>query len=320
MSRFLVTGCAGFIGSWVAQRLMEQGHEVRGIDNFHSGDRRNICTGHDFEFIEGDLRDASIVARACGGIECIFHQAAIPSVALSVSYPKISHAANLNATLNLLEGARVAGVRRVVFASSSAAYGDHPQFPRRECMVPMPKSPYAVQKVASELYMKCYWESYGLETVALRYFNVFGPRQNATSEYSGVISLFATRMIGGRPPIIYGDGKQTRDFVYVDDVVSANLLAAAAPADKVAGKVFNIGCAVRYSLIQIHELIADILGFRERPLFGPPRQGDIRDSIADITAAREALGYEPQISFTDGLMCTLDWYKQPFRAGTAVVA
>ncbi len=311
MTKYLVTGCAGFIGSWITQTLIQRGETVRGFDNFETGRKQNLSGLLDhFEFIQGDLRNAGAVARACEGIDIIFHQGALPSVPRSVKDPRTSHTANIDGTFNVLEGARAAGVRRIIYAASSSAYGNQPGFPRIETMVPMPIAPYPVQKMAGELYMRSYWQIYGLETVCLRYLNIFGPRQDPNSPYSGVMAKFALLMLRGERPTIFGDGEQGRDFTYVENAVSANLLAAAAPAEKVAGRVFNVACGQRHTLNKTYQIISELTGYTHPPIYGPPRTGDIQDSLADITAAREAFGYEPLVSFEEGLRRTVEWYKQ----------
>jgi nucleoside-diphosphate-sugar epimerase len=323
MPKYLVTGCAGFIGSWIAQTLLEQGATVRGLDNFETGLRDNVAPllgpsrSSRLEFLECDLRDAGATARACEGIDVIFHQAARPSVPRSVKDPRTSHTANLDGTFNLLEGARAAGVRRILYAASSSAYGNQPGFPRRETMMPMPIAPYPVQKLAGEFYMKSYWQVYGIETVCLRYFNIFGPRQVPDSPYSGVMARFTLQMMRGERPTINGDGEQGRDFTYIENAVSANLLAAEAPADKVAGRVFNVACGARHTLNETFRILADLLDFKEPPIYGPPRAGDIQNSLADISAAREAFGYEPKISFAEGLERTVAWYREQYAAASA---
>jgi nucleoside-diphosphate-sugar epimerase len=318
MSRYLVTGCAGFIGSWITQSLVERGEDVRGLDNFETGRRENFSAFENkFEFIECDLRDAGRTARACEGIDAIFHVAALPSVPRSVKDPRTSHTANIDGTFNLLEGARAAGVRRVVYSASSSAYGNQPGFPRVETMVPMPIAPYPVQKLAGEFYMKSFWQVYGIETVCLRYFNIFGPRQDPDSPYSGVMARFALQMMRGERPTIFGDGEQGRDFTYIDNAVSANLLAMAAPAENVAGKVFNVACGDRHTLNKTFHVLADLFDFKEEPIYGPNRAGDIQNSLADITAARTAFGYIPAVSFEEGLRRTIEWYKDQYA--TAVV-
>ena len=318
MSRYLVTGCAGFIGSWLTQSLIERGETVRGLDNFETGKRENIATFEKkFDFVECDLRDAEATARACQGIEAIFHVAALPSVPRSVRDPRTSHTANIDGTFNLLEGARAAEVRRIVYSASSSAYGNQPGFPRVETMAPMPIAPYPVQKLAGEFYMKSFWQVYGLETVCLRYFNIFGPRQVPDSPYSGVMARFTLQMMRGERPTIFGDGEQGRDFTYVENAVSANLLAMAAPADRVAGRVFNVACGDRHTLNKTFQVLADLLDFKEQPIYGPNRAGDIQNSLADISAARDAFGYSPEVSFEEGLRRTVAWYKEQYAATVA---
>ena len=320
-TRTLITGCAGFIGSHLATTLLERGAHVAGLDNFETGRRENMraieqaaaTSGGSFLFHQVDLRDADAVAVACRDVEVIFHQAALPSVPRSIRDPRTSHSANIDGTFNLLEGARAAGVRRVVYAASSSAYGNQPGFPRTETMVPMPIAPYPVQKLAGELYMRSYWQVYGLETVCLRYFNIFGPRQVPDSPYSGVMAKWTLQMLQGERPTIHGDGEQGRDFTFVGNAVSANLLAAAAPAEHIAGRVFNVACGERHTLNQTFRVLADILGFPEQPIYGPERAGDIQNSLADISAAREAFGYEPGVSFEEGLRQTAAWYRRSYE-------
>jgi nucleoside-diphosphate-sugar epimerase len=318
MPRYLVTGCAGFIGSWITQTLVERGVTVRGLDNFETGKRDNLAhlLGR-FEFFEADLRDADAIARACEGVDFIFHQGARPSVPRSVKDPRTSHTANLDGTFNLLEGARASGVKRIIYAASSSAYGNQPGFPRRETMVPMPIAPYPVQKLAGEFYMKSYWQVYGIETVCLRYFNIFGPRQVPDSPYSGVMAKFTLQMMRGERPTIFGDGEQGRDFTYVENAVSANLLALEAPAERVAGRVFNVACGERHSLNKTFRVLADLLDFKESPIYGPERTGDIQNSLADISAAREAFGYEPKVGFEEGLRRTVAWYRERYASTPA---
>jgi UDP-glucose 4-epimerase len=315
MPSYLVTGCAGFIGSWITQTLVERGATVRGLDNFETGKRENIAhlSGR-FEFVDCDLRDADSTDRACQGIDFILHQAARPSVPRSIKDPRTSHTANLDGTFNLLEGARAAGVKRIIYAASSSAYGNQPGFPRQETMVPMPIAPYPVQKLAGEFYMKSYWQVYGIETVCLRYFNIFGPRQVPDSPYSGVMAKFTLQMMRSERPTIFGDGEQGRDFTYVENAVSANLLALEAPAEKVAGRVFNVACGGCHTLNETFHVLADLLDFKEPPIYGPPRTGDIQNSLADISAAREAFGYEPKIGFEEGLRRTVAWYREQYAS------
>ncbi|MHB1840949.1 MAG: SDR family oxidoreductase [Acidobacteriaceae bacterium] len=315
MATYLVTGAAGFIGSWLTQALVERGETVRALDNFSTGKRENLAPWqNDIEILEIDLRDEDGVAKACKGVDIIFHEGAIASVPLSVKDPRTSHTANIDGTFNLLEGARHAGVKRVVYAASSSAYGDRNPLPQKESMLPGPISPYAVQKLLGELYLRSYWEVYGLETVSLRYFNIFGPRQAPDSPYSGVMAKFAKMMLAGEQPTIHGNGEQSRDFTYIENVVQANLKAAAAPAEKVAGRMFNCAIGQPYTLNQTYKLMAELTGYKNPPQYGPPREGDIQHSYADISAAREALGYDPKIDFLEGLRRTVDWYREQHQA------
>jgi nucleoside-diphosphate-sugar epimerase len=318
MAKYLITGIAGFIGSSLARALVEHGEQVRGIDNYLTGKAENLAgLENQIDFREVDLRDAAATRAACEGIDYILHLGALPSVPLSVKNPEPSHDCNVNGTFHVLEGARAAGVKRVVYAASSSAYGDQPVLPSKESMRPMPISPYAVQKLTGEHYMSSYWQVYGLETVSLRYFNVFGPRQGADSPYSGVLAKFIQQMLEGTRPTIFGSGEQGRDFTYIDNVVSANLLACAAPAEKVAGKVFNAACGGQHTLKEIYQLLAKLIGFDLPPLYGPPRTGDILNSQADISAATEAFGYLPLIGVQEGLERTVEWYRQTLKLPVA---
>ncbi len=311
MKRYLITGVAGFIGSSLARTLLARGEQVRGLDDFSTGTRERLATlppGLDFH--EGSLNDAKVTAAACAGVDVILHEAALPSVARSVLDPLTSHRANIDGTLNLLLAARAAGVPRVVYAASSSAYGDTPTLPKVETMPPRPMSPYAVQKLAGEHYMQSFARVYGMDTVCLRYFNVFGPHQAANSPYSGVLAKFITQMLAGETPTIFGDGTHSRDFTYIDNVVAANLLAAEAPAERVSGKVYNIACGARASLLEIFDRLRQITGFTADPHFGPARLGDVPHSLADIAAAKADLGYEPRISLTEGLLRTVEWYRE----------
>ena len=290
---------------------------MRGFDNFETGSHKNIAPILDkLDFIEADLRDADAVLRACEGVDYILHQGAVPSVPLSIKNPRSSHTANIDGTFNVLEGARAHGVKRIVYAASSSAYGNQQTLPHVETMVPMPISPYAVQKLTCELYLRSYWQVYGLETVCLRYFNIFGPRQAPNSPYSGVIAKFTLEMMRGQRPTIFGDGDQGRDFTYVENAVSANLLALEAPTERVAGRVFNVACGERHTLKKTFGVLAELLEFKEQPTFAPPRKGDIKNSLANISAAREAFGYDPRITFEDGLRRTVEWYKQEYSAAS----
>ena len=307
MSFYLVTGGAGFIGSHLAEELERRGERVRVADSLITGHRRNLAHLRTVELVEGDLADLDVARTAVDGVDYVLHQAAIPSVPRSVSDPITSNRANIDATLNVLVAARDAGVRRVVYAGSSSAYGDTPTLPKREDMPTDPLSPYALQKLVGEQYLRLFTRLYGLETVTIRYFNVFGPRQDPSSAYSGVISLFAMRMLEGRAPTIQGDGGQTRDFTYVANVVDGVLRACTAP--RASGEVINVAVGGRISINELCARMASVLGSTVQPEYTPPRAGDVRDSQADITRAREILGYEPIVSFEEGLRRTLEWYK-----------
>ena len=309
MPSYLVTGAAGFIGRSIAAALVARRETVRGIDNLITGKRSNLVGLEKMEFIEGDLTDPSACAKACDGVEIVFHEAALASVPRSVADPVSTNANCVNATLNLLVAARAAGVRRVVYAGSSSAYGDTPTLPKQEAMLPNPISPYAVAKLAGEHYMRVFARVYGLETVVLRYFNVFGPFQDPTSHYSGVLAIFCRKMLAGEQPTIYGDGEQSRDFTYIDNVVHANLLAAAAPAEKVSGKMMNAATGARITLNQTFEILCGLTGYSGKPAYVDGRAGDIRDSLADIGLAGELLGYQPIVDFREGLRRTVEWYR-----------
>ena len=311
MASYLITGIAGFIGSSLAHALVERGNEVRGIDNFSTGKRENLAgIEKRVDLRELDLKTPSVALNAaCNGVDYIFHQAALPSVPRSVLDPTSSNQSNIDGTLHLLVAAREA-VKRVVYAASSSAYGDTPTLPKHEAMLPLPISPYAVTKLAGELYMQSFHRVYGLPTVALRYFNVFGPRQDPTSQYSGVMAKFIRAMLRDEQPTIYGDGEQSRDFTCIEDVVSANLLACSAPEEKVAGRVFNIACGRQITLNQTFQALKKIIGYAGEAAYGPERTGDIKHSLADISLAQELLGYQPRVSFEEGLKRTVDWYRQ----------
>jgi len=313
-SSYLVTGGAGFIGSSIARALLARGDKVRIIDNFFSGKRENLADiAKDIELIEGDIRDRATTARACAGVEVVYHEAAIASVPRSLADPVSSNEANVSGTLNVLHEAKKAGVRRVVYAASSSAYGDTPTLPKIETMIPSPLSPYAVSKLAGEHYCQVFAGAYQLETVCLRYFNVFGARQDPKSEYAAVIPRFVTAGLAGEGVTIFGDGLQSRDFCYIDNTVAANLAAAAAPAASASGRVFNVACGAATSLNDVVKLISDNLG-RPIPItYAPARVGDVKHSLADIAAARAGLGWQAAISFEDGLRRTIDWYAQQRR-------
>jgi len=309
LASYLVTGAAGFIGRSIAAALLQRGETVRGIDNFITGKRANLAGLEAMEFIEGDLRDAEACRRACAGVEIVFHEAALASVPRSVADPVSTNECCVTATLNLLVAAREAGVRRLVYAGSSSAYGDTPVLPKHEEMVPNPISPYAVAKLAGEHYMRAFARVYGLQTVVLRYFNVFGPYQDPTSHYSGVLAIFCRKMLAGEQPTIYGDGEQSRDFTYIDNVVRGNLLAAAAPAEKISGRMMNLATGSRTTLNQTFAILRELTGYSGEPAYAADRAGDIRDSLADIRLARELLGYEPAVDFREGLRRTVEWYR-----------
>jgi nucleoside-diphosphate-sugar epimerase len=309
LAKYLVTGAAGFIGRSIAAALLKRAEDVRGIDNFITGKRGNLAGLEDMEFVEGDLTDPQQCARACEGIEVVFHEAALASVPRSVADPAGTNLHCVTATLNLLVAARACGVRRVVYAGSSSAYGDTPTLPKREDMLPNPISPYAVAKLAGEQYMRAFARVYGLETVVLRYFNVFGPFQDPTSHYSGVLAIFCRRMLAGERPTIYGDGEQSRDFTYIDNVVHANLMAADAAAEKVSGQMMNVATGSRSTLNETFRILRELTGYKGEPSYEALRSGDIRDSLADIGRAGELLGYSPIVDFREGLRRTVEWYR-----------
>ena len=309
MSSYLVTGGAGFIGSHLTEELIRRGEQVRVVDSLITGNRRNLAHLSGVEFIDGDLADLATAKRVMEGIDYVLHQAAIPSVPRSVEDPITSNRANIDSTLNVLVAARDARIKRVVYAGSSSAYGNTPTLPKREDMAPNPLSPYALQKLVGEQYMQMFTALYGLETVTIRYFNVFGPRQDPSSPYSGVISVFAKALLENRQPTIYGDGEQTRDFTYVANVVDGVLRAVKAPA--AAGQVVNVATGSSISLNQLFASMREIVGSRLDVTYGPFRNGDVKDSLADITRARTLLGYAPSVSLEAGLKKTIDWYRQP---------
>ena len=309
MAKYLVTGAAGFIGRSIAAALLERGETVRGVDNFATGKRENLVGLEAMEFVEGDLADLSVAARACAGVEIVFHEAALPSVLRSVADPIGSNVACVDATVNLLWAAKEAGVRRLIYAASSSAYGDTPTLPKHEQMLPNPISPYAVAKLTGEYYMRSFARVYGLETVSLRYFNVFGPYQDPASQYSGVLAVFCRKMLAGEQPTIYGDGETSRDFTFIQNTVEANLLAAAAPAEKVAGQVMNVATGVRITLNEVVEVLRGITGYNGPVAYAPERAGDIKHSLADISLAEELLGYRPSVGLREGLVRTVEWYR-----------
>lgn len=313
MARYLVTGGAGFIGSHLTEALRSRGDEVRVVDNLSTGKLANLAHVSGVEFVNGDVADLDVARAAVRDVDFVLHQAAIPSVPRSVADPVRSNKANVDGTLNILVAARDAGVKRLVFAGSSSVYGSAPGLPKDESMPTAPMSPYALQKLASELYCQMFYRLYGLETVVTRYFNVFGPRQDPGSPYSGVISLFVTALSAGKRPMVHGDGGQTRDFTYVANVVDGVLKAVAAPG--VAGEVFNLATNHRVSLLDLLETLAREMGVTAAPEFGDARTGDVRDSLADIGKARRLLGYEPVVPFAEGLRRTVAWYQaQAVRA------
>ena len=311
--RTLVTGGGGFIGSHLVDRLVADGNEVRVLDNFATGDRGNLAEAMpEIELIEGDIQSYERVHRAVRGCDVVFHQAALPSVPRSVQDPLTSNAVNVIGTLNVLLAARDEGVRRVVFASSSSLYGENPEMPKHEEMQLRPIAPYAVAKQAAEAYCVAFNRVYELETVALRYFNIFGPRQDPMSQYSAVIPMFITAILEGKPPLIHGDGEQSRDFTYIDNAVEANVLAAMAPADA-CGIAYNIACGERVSLNAIVGELADIAAAEVESEHGPPRSGDVKHSLADISRAEAGLGYRPAIRLREGLERTFSFYRNEFE-------
>ncbi len=310
-SRYLVTGGAGFIGSNIVEELLKRGQRVRVFDNFATGKRENLeAFVADIELHEGDLRDEAAVARAVQGCDYVLHQAALGSVPRSINDPITTNEVNIRGTLNVLIAARDAGVKRVVAASSSSVYGNTPTLPKVETMAMLPLSPYAVSKLATEKYCAAFYSVYGLETVALRYFNIFGPRQDPGSQYAAVIPLFITRAMSGVAPVVHGDGLQSRDFTFVDNAVSANLLACEAPAEKVAGEFFNVACGTRYSLLDVLKGIGDGLGEKITPKHEPTRAGDVRDSLADITKIQQAMGYRVLVPMSEGLRRTVEYFSR----------
>jgi nucleoside-diphosphate-sugar epimerase len=310
MIDYFITGGAGFIGSNIAEHLVAKGRRVRLFDNFSSGKRQNLRSFEkQVEIIEGDLRDPEAVRRAVAGVRSILHLAAIPSVPRSVANPQLTNEANITGTVNLLVAARDAKCQRVIFSSSSSVYGDTPTLPKHEDMTPKPLSPYAVHKITGEYYCRIFWQLYGLETVSLRYFNVFGPRQDPESQYAAVIPRFITAILADKPPTIFGDGKQSRDFSHVEDVVAANVAACEAPKEAL-GESFNIACGGRITLLDLVAAINRITGKNVQPRFDPPRPGDILHSQADIGKAAKLLGWTPRVDFQDGIEKAVAWYRQ----------
>ena len=314
MAKYLITGVAGFIGSALARKLIDDGHSVRGVDNLITGRKENVTGVKGLDFREADILDTKAMADACRDVNFILHETALGSVPRSVADPATTNSNNVEGTLTLLSAAKAETERsgkkvRVVFAASSSAYGDTPTLPKREDMFPNPISPYAVTKLAGEFYMQSFWRVYGLETVSLRYFNIFGPRQDAESQYSAVMAKFITAMLRGERPTIFGDGTQSRDFTYVDNAVSANLLACTAPAEKACGKVFNIAYGGQVTLLQMTESLNRLMGTKIAPIMGSERRGDIKHSFADISLAERTFGYKPLVNFEEGLKKTIEWYR-----------
>jgi len=310
MSKVLVTGGAGFIGSNLTEALLQRGHWVRVLDNFSTGKRENLVFDKAYpslEIIEGDIRDLSACQKAVQGTEYVFHQGALPSVQRSVEDPGTSNAVNAGGTLNILLAAREKGVKRVMYAASSSFYGDTPTLPKHEEMPPNPLSPYALQKYIGEQYCRLFYQLYGLETISLRYFNIFGPKQDPNSLYSAVIPKFIDALIQGRPPIIFGDGEQSRDFTYIENVVQANLLAMS--AEHLHGEAINIACGKRISLNQLLNVLKEILGSKQAPIYEELRRGDVKHSLADIRKGKEMINYEPKVGIETGLKKTVDFFR-----------
>jgi len=310
MAKYLITGGAGFIGCNLARYFLDRGHEVVVLDNFATGKRQNLTDILDrIDLIEGDIRDRDAVDRGVQGCAAVFHEAALGSVPRSVADPVTSHDVNVNGTVTVLEAARAADVKRVIFAASSSAYGDPPESPKHEDMPPLPKSPYAASKVAGEAYMRAYASVYGMETLSLRYFNVFGPHQDPDSTYAAVIPAWVSRILRGDRPIVYGDGQQSRDFCYIDNVCEANELAAGAPPGVCNGQPLNVACNRSTTLNEILDLLRELLGGDVDAEYTDPRPGDVKDSLAAVQRAKETIGYQPKVYFSDGLRRSIDWYR-----------
>jgi nucleoside-diphosphate-sugar epimerase len=311
MAAYVVTGGAGFIGSHAVRRLVAQGEKVIVVDNFLTGSRDNLADViESIELIEGDIRDADLMRETMKNVNYCLHQAALPSVPRSIEDPATANDINATGTLNVLLAARDAGIDRFVYASSSSVYGDSTALPKREDMMPHPLSPYAVNKLTGEYYARVFYSLYGVPTVCLRYFNVFGPGQRPDSPYAAVVPIFISAMMDGKAATIHGDGEQSRDFCHVDNAVAANMLACSAPAQQVAGGVFNIACGERYTINELVNTLNSILGRKIKPIHTRPREGDVRDSMADITLARNELGYEPSVRFAEGLRHTVKWFQE----------
>ncbi|GAV23962.1 SDR family oxidoreductase [Carboxydothermus pertinax] len=314
MAKFLVTGGAGFIGSHIVERLVRDGAEVIVLDDLSSGKEENLSEVLDkITFIKGNIRDLDLLRKITEDVDYILHEAAMASVPASIDDPLKCHEVNVTGTINVLLSAKENGVKRVVYAASSAVYGNNETLPKKEDMYPEPLSPYAVSKYAGELYLQVFTRIYGIEAVGLRYFNVFGPKQDPNSQYAAVIPKFIDALVKEVPPTIYGDGMQTRDFIFIDDVVEANMLALTARG--ASGKVFNIACGERISLIRLYKVIKEIIGVDIEPVYAEARVGDVRDSLADISLARNILGFEPKVSLEEGLKKTVEWHKRKLEIG-----
>ncbi|MGH9355554.1 MAG: SDR family oxidoreductase [Terriglobia bacterium] len=314
MSLYLITGGSGFIGSHMVDELLRRGEKVRVLDNLSTGRKENLAHVKDrIEFLELDIRELESIRAAFAGADYVIHLAALASVPRSVADPITSNSVNITGTLNVLVAARDANVKRLVFSASSSAYGDNPEFPRQETQMPRPLSPYALGKLAGEYYCQLFTQLYGLETVLLRYFNIFGPRQNHHSPYTGVLSIFITQLLRGETPTIFGDGEQSRDFTYVANAVKATLLACTAPG--AAGRIINVGVGEQFTLNCTVAMLNKVMALNVDPKFGPPRAGDVHDSLADITVARQVLGYKPDFLYEEGLRKTVEWYRQELAAG-----
>ncbi len=309
MATYLVTGGAGFIGSHIAVRLVKEGHRVKVLDNLVAGKKENLSeVWDDIEFIEGDIRDLDLLMKVMKGVDFVLHQAALRSVPKSVENPLEYDEVNVHGTLNVFVSARDNGVKRVVYASSSSVYGDQPVLPEREDMLPLLVSPYAASKLANEYYARCFYHNYGLETVGLRYFNVFGPRQSLDNQYAVVIPKFITCILNDEPPPIHGDGTQTRDFTYIDNVVDGNLLAC--EKEGIGGEVFNLACGQSCSVLDLVKYINEIVGKDVKPVFTPPRPGDVKHTLADTTKLETRMGFRCKVDLMEGLRRTVEWFKE----------